>query len=50
MENNEINFDEYIRQGEPELRERGIAWRTAIGLQRVDGLTTSEYLRKFEYS
>ncbi|MFR9640920.1 MAG: Fic family protein [Rikenellaceae bacterium] len=46
MEHKEINFDEYIRQGEPELRERGIAWRTAIGLQRVDGLTTSEYLRE----
>ncbi|MFI3320208.1 MAG: Fic family protein [Rikenellaceae bacterium] len=46
MEHKEINFDEYIRQGEPELRERGIAWRTAIGLQQVDGLTTSEYLRE----
>lgn len=46
MEHKEINFDEYIRQGEPQLRERGIAWRTAIGLQQVDGLTTSEYLRE----
>ncbi|MFI3293957.1 MAG: Fic family protein [Rikenellaceae bacterium] len=46
MGHKEINFDEYIRQGEPELRERGIAWRTAIGLQQVDGLTTSEYLRE----
>ncbi len=46
MEYKEINFDEYIRQGEPQLKERGIAWRTAIGLQKVDGLTTSEYLLK----
>lgn len=44
MKHKEINFDEYIRQGEPQSRERGIAWRTAIGLQQVDGLTTSDYL------
>lgn len=37
-------LDEYIRQGEPEQRERGEAWRVAIGLQQVDGLTTSDYL------
>ena len=39
-----IDFDEYIRQGEPEQREAAYAWSTAIGLQAVDGLTTSEYL------
>ena len=40
------NFDEYIRQGEPEKRERAEAWRVAIGLQAVDGLKTSEYLQE----
>jgi len=39
-----INFDEYIRQGEPQKREKGYAWQTAIGLQAVDGLKPSEYL------
>ena len=39
-----IDFDEYIRQGEPAQREAAYAWSTAIGLQAVDGLTTSEYL------
>ena len=41
-----INFDEYIRQGEPAQRERADAWRVAIGLQAVDGLKTSEYLHQ----
>lgn len=27
-----VNFDEYIQQGEPQKRERGYAWQTAIGL------------------
>ena len=47
-ENNEnyINFDEYIRQGEPAKRERAEAWRVAIGLQAVDGLKTSAYLQE----
>ena len=39
-----INFDEYIRQGEPGQREAAYAWSTAIGLQAVDGLRTSDYL------
>ena len=39
-----LNFDEYIRQGEPARREAAYAWSTAIGLQAVDGLKTSEYL------
>ena len=38
------DFDEYIRQGEPLKREKGLAWQTAIGLQAVDGLKPSEYL------
>lgn len=38
------DFDEYIRQGEPEKKEKAYAWRTAIGLQDVDGLKPSAYL------
>lgn len=37
-------LEDYIRQGEPQQRERGEAWKVAIGLQQVDGLQTSEYL------
>ena len=40
------DFDEYIRQGEPSQREAAYAWSTAIGLQAVDGLKTSEYLNE----
>ena len=40
------NFDEYIRQGEPQQKERAEAWSVAIGLQAVDGLKTSEYLQQ----
>ncbi|MBO4802838.1 MAG: Fic family protein [Bacteroidaceae bacterium] len=40
-----INFDEYIRQGEPAQREKAGYWQTAIGLQAVDGLKTSDYLQ-----
>lgn len=39
-----IDFDEYIRQGDPQKREKGYAWQTAIGLQAVDGLKPSDYL------
>ena len=41
-----LDFDEYIRQGEPQQKERAEAWRVAIGLQAVDGLKTSEYLHE----
>jgi fido (protein-threonine AMPylation protein) len=37
---------EYIRESEPEKRDKGYAWHTAIGLQAVDGLKTSEYLAR----
>lgn len=40
------DFEEYIRQGEPHKKEKGYAWQTAIGLQAVDGLKTSEYLKE----
>lgn len=39
-----INFDEYIKQGEPGRKEKAQAWQTAIGLQDVDGLKVSSYL------
>ena len=34
-----IDFDTYIRMGEPGGKERAEAWKTAIGLQAVDGVT-----------
>ena len=37
-------FKEYIRQSEPNKRDKGYAWHTAIGLQAVDGLKPSKYL------
>ena len=46
MKDGYIDFDEYIRQGEPDKREKATLWRTAIGLQAVDGLKTSEYLKE----
>lgn len=46
MKNGYLDFDEYIRQGEPQQKERAEAWRVAIGLQAVDGLKTSEYLHE----
>lgn len=39
-------FAEYIRHLEPSKREKSYAWQTAIGLQDVDGLKPSAYLRK----
>ena len=39
-------FDKYIRQGEPKQAEKARIWQTAIGLQDVDGLKTSEYLKE----
>ncbi len=39
-------FEEYIRQSEPDKCELGYAWYTAMGLQAVDGLETSDYLKK----
>ena len=41
---NKDPFKEYIMESEPSRREKGYAWHTAIGLQAVDGLKTSEYL------
>lgn len=41
---NKDPFKEYIKESEPDRRDKGYAWHTAIGLQAVDGLKTSEYL------
>lgn len=38
------NFEEYLRQGEPNKAEKAKVWKTAIGLQEVDGLQPSNYL------
>ena len=38
-------FEKYLRQSEPSRRELGYAWYTAMGLQAVDGLETSDYLK-----
>lgn len=40
-----IDFEQYIKQNEPDKKERAYAWQTAIGLQAVDGLKTSDYLK-----
>ena len=37
-------FEEYLKEAEPDKASKGYAWSTAIGLQAVDGLKTSEYL------
>ena len=42
----DIAFDEYIRTGEPDRQEKASIWQAAIGLQAVDGLQTSEYLKE----
>ena len=48
MEDKELylNFDEYLKASEPYKRERAEAWKVAIGLQAVDGLKVSEYLKQ----
>lgn len=37
-------FKDYIRASEPDKRDKGYAWYTAIGLQAVDGLKPSDLL------
>ena len=43
---NQDPFEEYSREADPDKRERSYAWQTAIGLQAVDGLETSDYLKE----
>ena len=45
MENTDP-FEEYQRESDPTKRERSYAWHTAIGLQAVDGMETSDYLKE----
>lgn len=42
MKNNP--FEQYLKESEPKKRDKSYAWHTAVGLQAVDGLETSEYL------
>lgn len=39
-------FDEYLRQGDGDRAQKAAHWQTAIGLQAVDGLSTSDYLHQ----
>ena len=39
-------FEEYSKEKEPTKYYKSYAWKTAIGLQKVDGLEPSEYLIK----
>ena len=39
-----LEFEQYIRATESEPKERAELWQTAIGLQKVDGLSVSDYL------
>jgi hypothetical protein len=41
-----LDFEAYERVAEPHKREKASAWRTAIGLQDVDGLKVSDYLKE----
>ena len=42
------DFEGYIRQGEPEKKEKSYAWQAAIGLQEVNGLKPSSYFIETE--
>ncbi len=47
IENSYIpEFEKYLRTPEPSVRERANYWRTAIGLQAVDQLTVSDFLKQ----
>lgn len=43
---NKDPFKEYIIGSNPTKKELGYSWYTAIGLQKVDGLETSDYLKR----
>lgn len=42
---NKDPFKEYIIESNPTKKELSYSWYTAIGLQKVDGLETSDYLK-----
>ena len=39
-------FEKYLKTPEPSVRERADYWRTAIGLQAVDQLSVSDFLKQ----
>ena len=39
-----VLFEEYKNHQDPFVRERASNWAVAIGLQRVDGLSVSDFL------
>lgn len=41
---NKNPFEKYNLQSDPDKAQKSYAWQTAIGLQDVDGLKTSDYL------
>lgn len=41
---NILLFEEYKNHQDPFVRERASNWAVAIGLQRVDGLSVSDFL------
>ena len=41
---NQDPFKQYIEQSEPGKKQKSIAWKTAMGLQAVDGIKTLDYL------
>ena len=41
-----LDFEAYERAKEPHTRQKASDWRTAIGLQEVDGLKVSDYLKQ----
>lgn len=43
---NNMDWERYEQAREPHKRQRAEYWRTAIGLQDVDGLRVSDYLRR----
>lgn len=44
--NGYLDFEAYERAKEPHTRQKAYYWTTAIGLQKVDGLSTSDYLKE----
>lgn len=42
---NYYDIGRYLVEGDADQKTRAVNWAIAIGLQQVDGLTTSEYLR-----
>ncbi|MGI6735141.1 MAG: Fic family protein [Bacilli bacterium] len=39
-------FVEYLKEKDPSTKQKKYSWYTAIGLQKVDGLKTSDYLKE----